>query len=71
MPKRIDIQEGECIEIGGLSVGLVQARDKRAVVLIGVFDGDNLLEGPEEVRAAVKRYRDSIDKAKRGRNTSG
>lgn len=70
MPKRLDVVEGNCIEVAGVPVGIGYARGKRAVLLIGGFDSDNLLEDFETVKAAAGRYRDRIDKARPGGDTS-
>lgn len=70
MPKRLELSEGQCLEIGGVPVGVAFARDKRAVILVGTFDQDGLAEGLDDVRAATRRYRDKIDKARGGGNTS-
>lgn len=71
MPTRIDVAEGSCIEVGGVPVGIGYARGKRAVLLIGGFDSDDLLEDFESVKAAAGRYRDRIDKARPPGDTSG
>lgn len=71
MPKRLEIAEGQCLEIGGVPVGLAFARDKRAVLLVGVIDADSLAEGLDFISDATRRYRDKIDKARVKGNTSG
>jgi hypothetical protein len=70
MPKRHDMAEGDCIEVAGVPVSIGFARGKRAVVFVGGFDQDNLLEDFDLVKAAARRYRERIDKARPSGDTS-
>ena len=49
MAKRIDLHEGQTVEVGGIAVALGVARGKRASLFLGVYDADGLLEGFDEV----------------------
>lgn len=61
MPKRIDLREGEALEIGGVAVAVAHARGKRAVLVIGGFDRDGLLETTADCRRYAKRLGEKID----------
>ncbi len=63
MPRRIDLHEGQTVEIGGICVALGVARGKRASLFLGVYDADGLLEGFDEVKRAACKQLTSLDQS--------
>lgn len=62
MPKRIDLREGESIDIRGVTVAVAIARGKRATLGIAIEDSDGLLEEKLDVRRWAWRLAAKVDK---------
>lgn len=62
MPKRIDLTEGQAIDIRGVTVVVAIARGKRVTLGIAVDDADGLLEDRMSVKRWAWRLAAKIDK---------
>lgn len=63
MPKRMELREGMTVEIAGVPVVVVVARARRAVLAVGGFDADGLLETADAVKHTAARWRGLLDAA--------
>ena len=71
MPSRITINVGHYVEIRGVPICLVATRSDLAVLAIGGYDEDGLLEGPAEVKTAANLWRKQFDKSRQTGNDKG
>lgn len=71
MATRHEYRELQGVEIGGVPVVVAHARGGRAVLFIGGFDGDVLLETLDDVKAKALRWRISLDKSANPGKDSG
>lgn len=71
MPSRITLRTGEYIEIRGVPICLSTTTQDLAVLAVGGYDADGLLEGPAEVKTAANAWRKRFDKNRRVVNDEG
>lgn len=64
MPVLITRREGETIEIGGVPVAVAIARDKSVTLVVGMYDGDGLLESHQDVKRRGIAYRAEVEEAR-------
>lgn len=65
MPRRIDLNEGEAVEINGIALAVAAARGKRAILVVGGYDGDGLLETEDDCRRYAARLLAKVDSGER------
>jgi hypothetical protein len=61
MATRHEYRELQGVEIRGVPVVLAFARDRRAVLFIGGFDADGLLETMDDVKAVAQGFLSRLD----------
>lgn len=71
MPARITLNVGQYLEIQGVPVCLVSTRSDLAVLAVGSYDADGLLEGPSEVKTAANLWRKQFDRDRQTGKDSG
>lgn len=70
MPLRLEVREGDTVEVGGVPMALAIGRDKRAIFAVAGFT-DGLIDSAEDCKAMAGRIRKKIDTGREQRNTSG